>query len=338
MTQSDASSDIVKSDVVMNRQLGVGAGLPAQTSIEHHYNSDLDTHPAAQHHTLGKGKHQAAPGNHNHPPIVGVDTALLEGSPNQLLLSATTSLAVSNLGKLYVLSGGSFTVYLPDATPSITRQIMLRAGRNGYGDYPFTGRATITGSIADAPGSGINHGHVDGEIARYLFSGESALLWCDGAQWFKLTGTSIPRVCSMRLSSATPAVAQSIPNGAVTTVLLNAYDTDNGFMSNPGANRIDITRDGLYDVTVAAYFSNPPAGTRFIAGCLKNGTPIFSSEVSLYALGGYPSPVAIRKGLSLVVGDYLQLYVYQNTGGAVNLYGDPVGASCFLSATELPNW
>lgn len=51
---------------------------PSQVVDDFHENSDLDSRAEAQHHTLGPGPTQAAPGNHTHD---GGDSALLlEGS------------------------------------------------------------------------------------------------------------------------------------------------------------------------------------------------------------------------------------------------------------------
>lgn len=54
------------------------AGRPnARAVTEFHTNSDVDSHDQAQHHTLGVGVNQAAPGSHTHD---GVNSpALLEG-------------------------------------------------------------------------------------------------------------------------------------------------------------------------------------------------------------------------------------------------------------------
>jgi hypothetical protein len=32
------------------------------------------------------------------------------------------------------------------------------------------------------------------------------------------------------------------------------------------------------------------------------------------------------------------LHVFQNTGGAAYIYGDPTDTSAFLTLTELPSW
>jgi len=47
---------------------------PAQAVEDFHTNSDLDARAEAQHHTLGPGPNQAAPGDHVHD---GGDSALL---------------------------------------------------------------------------------------------------------------------------------------------------------------------------------------------------------------------------------------------------------------------
>lgn len=39
---------------------------PAEAVSDFHTNSDVDSRPEAQHHTLGPNSNQAAPGNHKH--------------------------------------------------------------------------------------------------------------------------------------------------------------------------------------------------------------------------------------------------------------------------------
>lgn len=68
-------------DLSGNSQQGAAPGQnikpPADAVEDFHTNSDVDTRPEAQHHTLGPLPTQAAPGNHRHD---GGDSALiLEG-------------------------------------------------------------------------------------------------------------------------------------------------------------------------------------------------------------------------------------------------------------------
>lgn len=86
---------------------GLGSSINAEnrpapkTVSDFHVNSDLDSSSEAQHHTLGPGANQAAPGYHNHDGSNSV--ALLEGVT--LTGSKTTGAALSSVISALVMLG-----------------------------------------------------------------------------------------------------------------------------------------------------------------------------------------------------------------------------------------
>jgi hypothetical protein len=67
----------------VGRTTPVGNGTPAPASLRDHFNSDVDQHPGAHHHTLGPGPNNAAPGNHTHPGGTSV-TTLFNGDTRRI--------------------------------------------------------------------------------------------------------------------------------------------------------------------------------------------------------------------------------------------------------------
>lgn len=67
------------------------AGKPPADSVQDHYRSDVDSGPKSQHHTLGNGRNQAAPGNHTHD---GVTSKLLYQS-GTVVMSFTSQSSVT---------------------------------------------------------------------------------------------------------------------------------------------------------------------------------------------------------------------------------------------------
>lgn len=131
---------------------------------------------------------------------------------------------------------------------------------------------------------------------------------------------TIPSVARVRAVFALD-VFQSVSNGTVTVVAFanEEYDT-NGFHStttNTGRLTVPVGYAGVYIVTYSLYFATTASGicsgwvtknavsTRYASSQQKNdstnGAIITSSEI-----------------MPLAEGDYVQLQVFQNSGGALN--------------------
>lgn len=73
----------------------------SRTINDFHKNSDVDSGPDAQHHTIGRGVNQAASGAHNHrdgngaPILEGVILTGSKGGENLVLLTSIVSAMVA---------------------------------------------------------------------------------------------------------------------------------------------------------------------------------------------------------------------------------------------------
>lgn len=113
---------------------------------------------------------------------------------------------------------------------------------------------------------------------------------------------------------------QSIPNGVYTAVALDANDVDtySGHSTVTNNTRYVVQQPGNY---LCVGHANWASGTGQKAVQFKaNGATFYpNSEASLgSASGGFGGPIAVAM-ISMVAGDYLELFSFQQSGGAVNL-------------------
>jgi hypothetical protein len=141
-----------------------------------------------------------------------------------------------------------------------------------------------------------------------------------------------PTAGSTFAGAAITGANATITNNTLTTLAFNAetYDT-NAFHDNSTNNsRITIPsgKAGYYLVTATGQWDVNAVGRRelYIA---KNGTLTASCEVTASATA-YPTP-SFSYPLSLSVGDYLEVKLYQGSGGNLTFFG-PLFSVSYLGA------
>jgi hypothetical protein len=97
----------------------VGKGLPAQTSLEDHFNSDVDTHPGAQHHSLGLSPNQAAPGNILSKLVAGTNITLTKISRGRVQIDSSGG-------------GGGFNGNVYDNSYANNNQTLMHTGSGSF--------------------------------------------------------------------------------------------------------------------------------------------------------------------------------------------------------------
>lgn len=100
------------------------------------------------------------------------------------------------------------------------------------------------------------------------------------------------------------------------------FDTNSNFASS----RFTTTIAGYYQVNASAYFYPSITGQCQIA-IYKNGTSYLVGSISPNSNQG-PACV-VSAVISLAATDYLEIYVYQNSGGNLN-FGSSDFSGCFL--------
>lgn len=261
------------------------------------------------------------------PLVIGGD-----GRPQQLQSGdwLTSSLAGAEIGvtgattatidRMHVCSGTSadYTVTLPAASGNAGRRLWFRMAPLAS----LSKLVTLDGNASET---------IDGSLTRVMWAGETCELLCDGSNWFKVSGRTIPMMCLMEKSSTT-----SLANSTVTAAPLDYTAIDNtGRMANAGSNRIDILRTGTY--TVYPKISGNGTGSNGAQSRVhKNGTLIPGG-----VFAGYLDPFGSLTGplvFSLSAGDNCQLYAYQASGGSITIYGAATDTATSILVVETPTW
>lgn len=146
---------------------------------------------------------------------------------------------------------------------------------------------------------------------------EDKALVYDGSAWGDLTtgggGASLAS-CQAKLSAA-----QSIANGTVTVLNFDAenWDTDGMHDNSTNNSRITAKTAGKYAVMMNAVFAGNDTGGRQILLRLNGTTALGSVLMANNGLGEDQNMYLFATDLA--VNDYLEMQVWQNSGGNLNV-------------------
>jgi hypothetical protein len=246
-----------------------------------------------------------------------ITLGILHGASVVSVSGATTA----TIGKLHVCSGTTYTLTLPAASGN--------AGKILAAYITATGLVTLDGNASET---------IDGALTRIMWAGETATLYCDGSNWFKIAGKSRPMACIMRIAANQTGVVTS----TLTKVLLDTTDINNtGLVADTTNKRMNILRTSDYLLVgniVWASFS--PASVRVITQVTKNvGLAVLGNAEAYGVAAGSPAVQSVTPGIPLVAGDYIELYAFQIAGSNQAVYGAAApGASTNLALLEQPSW
>ena len=115
---------------------------------------------------------------------------------------------------------------------------------------------------------------------------------------------------------------QTISNATWTKVNLNTsnWDTDSGFDSSNYKYTIPTT--GKYQINYSAYISGLDEGEYCQARIYKNGSTNNESFARSYSQNNIEITVGRSYIFSFTANDYLELYVYQNSGSDSTCYSE----------------
>ena len=130
-----------------------------------------------------------------------------------------------------------------------------------------------------------------------------------------ITFLANPPTCAVYNSAAI-----SIPNAALTVVTFNSerFDTDTMHSTVSNTDRLTATTAGKYRIEANLSFALSAAGAVRQARLRINGV----TEIAYHShqpSGSHGSDMTIARKYQLAAGDYVQLLVYQDSGGALNL-------------------
>jgi len=130
---------------------------------------------------------------------------------------------------------------------------------------------------------------------------------------------------------------QSISNSTFTAVTWDSeyYDTNTFHSTSSNTSRFTIPagKAGYYAIIGRLDYAANATGNRRIA-VYKNGV-LIQGSVFVAPAGGFEISNAIQTILSLAVSDYVEIYAWQNSGGALDLYktgGESEFTMAFLGA------
>jgi microcystin-dependent protein len=111
--------------------------------------------------------------------------------------------------------------------------------------------------------------------------------------------------------------SQTIPAGVWTKIQLNTVSFDPGAHFDVATNhRYNVPATGMYQFNGNAIVGELAAGERVLVGVYKNGVAYAQAEVESAAAGGeYPTP-NVSDLVQCAAGDYLELWVLIQNGGA----------------------
>jgi hypothetical protein len=116
------------------------------------------------------------------------------------------------------------------------------------------------------------------------------------------------------------SAAISMANGAVTVVTFDSESFDNGAVHSTTSNTSRLTAPitGVYLIGETHIWAASLVGERY-ADILANGGSVLSTQRYSTAASSGVSNFSQTTMYQLTAGQYVELRVYQNTGGALNL-------------------
>lgn len=130
--------------------------------------------------------------------------------------------------------------------------------------------------------------------------------------------------------------SQSIANNTFTKVTFEELVADSLGEWDSTNNRINIKTPGKRVVSAALSWAPAGADTRRQISIYLNGTAIYETS-DIPPIGGDQERVAIcTPPMELSVGDYLEVFAYQNSGGSINV-DDDIGTYFGMHKVESPS-
>jgi hypothetical protein len=264
----------------------------------------------------------------------------ISGGSGEWLSAATSEIAVTGattatIDRWHRCTGTSanYTLTLPAASGNTNHFIGIIMGSTST----LTRLVTVDGNASET---------IDGSLTRVMWSNEVAVLKCDGSNWNKVAGKSIPMHAAINLSSSQSGVV----SGAFTKInfaqIVSGNDNTSTLavpMGDTTNSRINILRPGSYNVVNTITFENLSiASNRCHCELVINGAPgtgiTIGAGETFGALNGYPAPAVVSPPTNLVATDFIQTYVQQFSGVNQSIQGINNFMNTFMSAQELISW
>lgn len=237
------------------------------------------------------------------PLIIGELSLSVAGSSNVTLTDT------QGRNKRMVFTGaltGDIIVYLrvPTGTPAGYAARQPSVTNNTTGAFKLTVKTTAAGST----GIEVKQG------TRQLLEHDGTNVYPIGAPTTS-TGLSVPRALVYN------STAQSIPNNTVTIMNFNSetYDTDSIHDNATNNTRLTCKTAGDYSIGADIIWATNGVGNRLLQALLNGTTVIWDTGIVNLGAGYQSRQGFLTLPRTLAVNDYVELRVYQDSGGALSI-------------------
>jgi hypothetical protein len=252
-------------------------------------------------------------------------STLLQYIPHGLDEISITGATTATIGRMHVCSGTSadYTLTLPAASGNTGKIIGVRMSS------ALTKLVTVDANSTEL---------IDGSQTRIMHDNEAAILMCDGTNWAKIGGKTIPMTCRLSQAGTTGATSQSVATTTVAVVQLNTIDFDSTVsMADLANDRIIARRPGKYLCNaILTYESLSATSGNTQCRIHKNGTLVFADSRRASS-SDYPSPNG-SSIIDMAVSDYVDMRCHHNAGSNQEFYQDTAGGTINISLAEQPSW
>lgn len=240
-------------------------------------------------------------------------------SAAEIAISSATTATISRMHECTATSA-DYSVTLPAVSGNTGKFIGFRIGSGS------TKLVTLDGNASE---------DIDGELTRPMWKGESAVLYCNGTAWRKISGRTIPMVATLTQLTT----GQSITASATTKITFNTVNLDpSGMVADDANDRMNIKRKGIYRLLGNIGFAGVNTSGRMISWVeAPSGTSsgLIDHAITSGDHANVTSPVAGR-AVSLNAGDTVELFVQQTTSGSQTTR--PGNENCLLHLEEVVSW
>lgn len=231
-------------------------------------------------------------------------------------ITAAVTLTSTAFGKMHVCTGttANYTVTLPAVSGNAGKVIGFRMAN------ALTKLVTLDGNAAET---------IDSVATRIMWSGEVAILECDGASWHKISGVTRAFLAKMTRVAAQAIAGSTNVKLAWDTV---AFDASGLFADATTNDRFNIPRPGKYRMTSKVLLLLAD-GVFFQSQFLLN---TFAASLSIAHSGlAYYTTSALCDELSLAAGNFLELQIYHSDVISRNTDTNWIPT---MTVEEIPDW
>ena len=219
--------------------------------------------------------------------------------------NTNTRLAIGTTGQVLTVAGGVPTWATSDDANAIQNAIV-----DAKGDL-------IAASAADTP-------------ARLAVGANGTVLTADSAETTGLKWATPASGSTFVGCGVKKTTDQSLSNSTYTVVSWDSENFDTNTMHDNATNNTRITiptgKSGYYLLTGGIAFNSNGTGNRIVR-VYKNGADLrWLSSVAAANTGNF-TIVPFSQTFSLTAADYLEIYAYQTSGGALSVMSDPEAGS-----------